>query len=74
MPSLGDSGILSVRDANRSIVAREARERLAAEKKLAKDYKKVHGHSPPLGPVQQSATSLDAQRRAEENGGIFLDR
>lgn len=73
VPSLGDSGILSVRDANRSIVAREAREKLAAEKKLAKDYRKVYGHSFPLGPMQQSATSL-AQRRAEEHGDIFLGR
>jgi uncharacterized NAD(P)/FAD-binding protein YdhS len=44
---LSRTGILTVRDANRSIASRKAKDTAAEEKRLNKLWEKVHGKPPP---------------------------
>ncbi len=70
---LSQLGILTPRDANRSIAARKAKEFAAEEKRLRKDWKKRYGVSPPPAPTEESEASIEAARVARENGvGVFF--
>lgn len=67
----GSSGILTVRDANRSIVDRKAEEAIKEEKRLAKAWEKAHGKPPIKRDMQESETSIEAAKAAEAAGEIF---
>ncbi|KAK9564249.1 hypothetical protein V6Z77_010319 [Aspergillus fumigatus] len=45
---LSQSGILTLRDANRSIASRKAKDAAAQERRLQTQWEKVHGKPPPL--------------------------
>ena len=68
---LSQDGILKVRDANRSIAARKAKEAAAEERRLQRQWKKVYGKKPLPTPTQESDISMEAARAAEENGEVF---
>ena len=68
---LNHTGILTTRDANRSIATRKAKEDAAEEKRFAKDYEKRYGRKPPQPGLQESETSIEAARIAQENGDVF---
>ena len=69
---LSHDGILKVRDANRSIAARKAKEAVAEEKKLQRQWKKVHGKKPPPASIQENKVSEESVKAAEENGEVFF--
>jgi hypothetical protein len=68
---LSHTGILTTRDANRSISTRKAKEDAAEEKRFAKQYEKKYGCKPPQLDVQESEASIEAARVAQENGEVF---
>lgn len=68
---LSHTGILTVRDANRSIAVRRDQEAAAEHRRFVKDYKKRYGHEPPQLPMEESEASLEAARIAQENGELF---
>lgn len=68
---LGHTGVLSVRDANRSITKRKADEVTRDTKRLAKLHTKVYGKPPPKEPTRESKASIDAARVGEEAGDLF---
>jgi hypothetical protein len=61
VPRLGDSGILTVRDANRSIADRKAKEELNKKKKADKAFKEAYGFSPPPFYTEDLSTALDKE-------------
>lgn len=71
---LGKSGVLTPRDANRSIAARKAKEDAAAERRLRKEWKARIGVDIPPTPtlLQQPEASLRAEREAREAGEFFF--
>jgi hypothetical protein len=69
---LSQTGILSTRDANRSIKARKAKEAAADQRRLQKQYKKVHGVDLPQPHTQDSEVSIEAARVAQERGDFFF--
>ena len=71
IPRLGDSDILSIRDANRSIVDRAAREARQEDKRLAKGWKKRHGYSPQPLPSWQTTAPLDSADPELSDGYIL---
>jgi hypothetical protein len=68
---LSHTGILTTRDANRSIATRKAKEAAAEERRFAKDYYKKYGCKPPPLVTQESEASIEAARVAQENGELF---
>jgi predicted nucleic acid-binding Zn ribbon protein len=71
---LSQDGILKVRDADRSIAARKAKEAVAEEKRLQRQWKKVHGKKPPPASIQENKVSNGSLKAAEENSeAFFLD-
>jgi hypothetical protein len=72
---LSHTGILTTRDANRSIATRKAKEAIAQEKRLRKQWKEVYGEELPPVPTKESDASIEAARVAQENGEVFfIDR
>src|SRR5690348_6647672 len=69
---LSHTGILTTRDANRSIATRKAKEDAAQERRFAKDYEKRYGRKPPSSVIQESEASIEAARVAQESGGLFF--
>ena len=71
---ISHTGILTTRDANRSITTRKAKEDAAEERRFARDYEKRYGRKPPHLVIQESKASIEAARAAQENGeAFFLD-
>lgn len=68
---LRHTGILSVRDANRSIAKRKADDAARDTKRLAKLHEKVYGKPAPTRPMQESMASMEAARAGEEAGDLF---
>lgn len=68
---LSHSGILTTRDANRSIATRKAKEEAAEERRFARDYKKKYGRKPPPLVIQESEASVEAARVAQEDRELF---
>jgi hypothetical protein len=69
---LSQDGILKVHDANRSIAARKAKEAVAEEKGLQRQWKKVHGKKPPPASIQENKVSNGSVKAAEENSKVFF--
>jgi hypothetical protein len=69
---LSHTGILTTRDANRSIATRKAKEATAEERRLARDYEKLYGCKPPPLVMQESEASIEAARVSQENGELFF--
>ena len=69
---LSQDGILKIRDANRSIAARKAKEATIEEKRLAKQWEKVYGQKPPPLVRQENEISIEAARIAQEKGEVFF--
>jgi hypothetical protein len=61
---LGQTGILTTRDANRSIKTRKEEELAKEERKLAKQFKKIYGYE----PTQRSEESIQRAIANEEAG------
>jgi hypothetical protein len=68
---LSRTGILSVRDANRSIAKRKADDAARDTKRLAKMHEKVYGKPTPTRPTQESVASIEAARAGEQAGELF---
>jgi hypothetical protein len=69
---LSQNGVLSPRDANRSIAVRKAKEATAQEKRLRKQWKEVYGEELQPMPTKESDASIEAARVAQENGEVFF--
>lgn len=70
---VNNNSMLKIRDANSSIAARKARED-SADEWFAKEYKKRYGCEPPQPVQQETETSINAARIAQENNEIlFID-
>jgi hypothetical protein len=69
---LSQTGVLSPRDANRSIAVRKAKEAAAQEKRLRKQWKEVYGEELQPMPTKESDASIEAARVAQENGEVFF--
>ena len=69
---LSQTGVLSPRDANRSIAVRKAKEAAAGEKRLRKQWKEVYGEELRPIPTKDSEASIKAARVAQENGEAFF--
>jgi hypothetical protein len=71
---LSQTGVLSPRDANRSIAVRKAKEAAAQEKRLRKQWKEVYGEELQPTPTKESEPAIEAGRVAQENGEVcFFD-
>ncbi|KAJ5483813.1 transposase [Penicillium diatomitis] len=71
---LSQTGILTTRDANRSIEARKKEDSAKQERKIVKLYKKVHGCEPPQRSeesIQRAIANAEAARLAGEP--FFVD-
>lgn len=68
---LSHTGILTTRDANRSIATRKTKEATAEERRFAKDYEKRYGRKPPPSVIQESEVSIEAARVVQTNGELF---
>jgi hypothetical protein len=68
---LSHTGILTTRDANRSIATRKTKEAAAEERRFAKDYEKRYGRKPPPSVIQESEVSIEAARVVQKNGELF---
>ena len=69
---LSHTGILTTRDANRSIATRRAKEAAAEERRFEKDYEKRYGRKPLPLVIQESEASIEAARVAQESREIFF--
>ena len=69
---LNHTGVLTTRDANRSIATRKAKEDAAEERRFAKDYEKRYGCKPSQPGLQESEASIEAAKVARENGELFF--
>jgi hypothetical protein len=69
---LSQTGVLSPRDANRSIAVRKAKEAAAQEKRLRKQWKEVYGEELQPTPTKESEASIEAARVAQESGEVFF--
>ncbi|KAA8641534.1 uncharacterized protein ATNIH1004_011670 [Aspergillus tanneri] len=71
---LGDSGIVRVKDANRSIADRKAKDDEKNKKAAKKAYLKAYGHPPPAPYIENKTTDSNAVL-AEESGDqlYFID-
>ena len=74
MKPLSKTSVLSLRDTNRSITARKAKEDAVAERRLRKEWKARIGIDIPPTPtlLQQSEASLRAEREAREARELFF--
>jgi hypothetical protein len=68
---LSQTGILTTRDANRSIVAREKEEMAKEERKLAKQFKKVYGYEPTERSEESIQQAIANERAARLAGEPF---
>jgi hypothetical protein len=68
---LSHTGILTTRDANRSITTRKAKEDTAEERRFAKDYEKRYGRKPHPFNSGASEAAIEAARVAQEDGDPF---
>jgi hypothetical protein len=68
---LNHTGILTTRDANRSIATRKAKKDKLEEKRFIKEYEKKYGRKAPPLVTQESEASIEAARAAQENGEVF---
>lgn len=71
MKPLSQTGVLSPRDANRSIAARKAKEVAAAEKRLRKQWKHLYNEELQPMPTERSEASIEGERAVRERGDIF---
>lgn len=70
--ALSHTGILTTRDANRSIETRKAKKDAAGEKLVAKGYRKDTAASHYIQPgLQESGTSIEATIVVQENGEVY---
>ena len=69
---LSQTGILTTRDANRSIVARKEEEMAKEERKLARQFKKVRGYEPAQRSEDSIQRAIVREREARETGELFF--
>jgi hypothetical protein len=69
---LSATGILTTRDANRSIVARKEEEMAKEERKLAKQFKKMYGYEPTQRSEDSIQRAIIREREAREAGELFF--
>jgi hypothetical protein len=65
---LSQNGILKLRDVNRSIASRKAKDAATEERCLQRLWEKVHGKPPPPAPTQENMVSNGSAEAADENG------
>ena len=68
---IGDSGILSTKDANRSMKVRREKEAIQEKKKLDKQWTKLYGKPPPSEPTGENSTLSDAAVAAQQGNELF---
>ena len=68
---IGDSGILSTKDANRSMKVRREKEAIQEKKKLNKQWTKLYGKPPPSEPTGENSTLSDAAVAAQQGNELF---
>ena len=71
IPSLGDSGILSTKDANRSIETRREKDAKKKKKRLDKQWRKLYGQSPPQPSTIIDFVLPDSAVAAQQENQIF---
>ncbi|KAK9646458.1 hypothetical protein HCH54_010288 [Aspergillus fumigatus] len=71
---LSQNGILRVQDANRSIASRKAKDAAAQERRLQRQWERVHGKPPPPAPTQENMVSNGSAEAADKNGDfLYID-
>ncbi|KAF7183831.1 hypothetical protein CNMCM7691_004253 [Aspergillus felis] len=68
---LSQDGILKLRDANRSITSRKAKDAATQERRLQKQWEKVYGYPPPLASTQENEVSNASAEAAGDNGDFY---
>jgi hypothetical protein len=71
IPKIGDSGILSTKDANRSMKIRREKEAIQEKKRLEKQWTKLYGRPPPKSPTGESSMFSDSVVAAQQGGESF---
>lgn len=71
IPKIGDSGILSTKDANRSMKVRREKEAIQEKKRLDKQWTKLYGQPPPKAPTGESSTLSGAAVAAQQRNEPF---
>lgn len=71
IPRLGDSGILSTKDANRSIEARREKDAEKEKKRLDKQWRKLYGQPPPQPPTIIDSVLPDSAVAAQQENQMF---
>jgi hypothetical protein len=69
---LSQDGILRAQDANRSIASRKAKDATAQERRLQRQWEKVHGKPPLPAPTQENMVSNGSAEAADENSELFF--
>ena len=69
---LSQTGILTTRDANRSIEARKKEESAKQERKLAKQFKKVYGYEPTQRSEESIQRAIANEEAARQAIGAYL--
>jgi hypothetical protein len=71
IPKIGDSGILSTKDANRSMKTRREKEAIQEKKRLDKQWTKLYGQPPPKSPTGERSILSDTVGAAQQGGETF---
>jgi hypothetical protein len=71
IPKIGDSGILSTKDANRSMKIRREKEAIQEKKRLDKQWTKLYGRPPPKSPTGESSILSDSVVAMQQGGESF---
>jgi hypothetical protein len=69
---LSQTGILTTRDANRSIVVRKEAELAKEERKLARQFKKVYGYAPTQRSEESIQRAIANEIAGREAGDLFF--
>ncbi|KAI3222258.1 transcriptional regulator family: Centromere protein B, DNA-binding region [Penicillium roqueforti] len=71
VPKIGDSGILSTKDANRSLKTRREKEAIQEKKRLDKQWTKLYSQPPPKSPIEERSILSDTVMAAQQGGESF---
>jgi hypothetical protein len=71
IPKIGDSGILSTKDANRSMKTRREKEAIQEKKRFEKQWTKLYGQAPPKSPTGENSTLSDSIMASRQEGELF---
>ena len=69
---LSQTGILTTRDANRSIKTRKEEDLAKEERKLARQFKKVYGYEPTQRSEESIQRAIASEEAARQAGELFF--